>query len=594
MTAPQVFLDIDLSPQPGSGFGYYYPTVQVTDPTEGITLTTSPQGVSFDGTAKSIQLYATDNANMGPAGWAWFLDFSQNPFVPGKPSPITFFAPVGPISYTATSATPAVFTWTTNAAFMAAFPNNVLPNGTALVLSGTAPTGFTNGTTYYVVNSSALGFSLAATRGGSAIASTGTGSGTFTVTRYTYSGLVPQAASAVYTPFVTAALGASFKAPVVTQVPNIVFDGDSLTAGDGIAPVGQFPEGQDYPSQVVAALDPRGLYYNVGVGGERISVMITNAPTVVDTKLLAGANNVVVICGGSNDIWVEDINPYSRVVAYCQARKAAGWKVIVGTIGPRSDVGLPADFDTLRLACNASIRANWQTFADGIADFGADATIGATGASTNQIYYAGDGAHLNANGYAIRASITLTVLASMGINGSARRNISRPVGDMWIPAHQMYTVAGTTTPGLMPGTYYPSLKLSHGDTPIVACTYIPPVEWKQHWVVPVFARATGAVATGKVALATGSWPNGIFTTNATVALPFPTNWSTGVTFGADVQYTPAAANVINSPNHTAIAGSSSLTPRYTQNLFLKRDGANALDTCTDDIYLLGMYFRRNL
>lgn len=69
---------------------------------------------------------------------------------------------------TATSASPAVFT----------AADTALPNGTPVVLGGTAPAGFTAGVTYYVVASGtggALKFKLAATRGGAAINSSDTG-----------------------------------------------------------------------------------------------------------------------------------------------------------------------------------------------------------------------------------------------------------------------------------------------------------------------------------------------------------------------------------------------------------------------------------
>lgn len=67
---------------------------------------------------------------------------------------------------TATSASPAVFT----AADVA------VPNGTPVVLGGdTAPTGFTAGVTYWSVAASGMTFKLAATRGGSAINSSSTG-----------------------------------------------------------------------------------------------------------------------------------------------------------------------------------------------------------------------------------------------------------------------------------------------------------------------------------------------------------------------------------------------------------------------------------
>jgi hypothetical protein len=202
VTAPQVWLDIDLTPQPSSGFAYMYPTVQVTDSTDGITITTAPAAQAFAGSELSYQIYATDNANMAPSSWAWFLDFSQNPYVPGRPAPTVFFAPAGPCTFTATNATPCVFTWVPTAGFSSF--SGVLPNGTVMTLAGgSLPAGFTAATPYYVVSSGTDTFELSATRGGSPIASTGTGSGSFTVTRYSYSGLVPASSSAVYTPYAT-------------------------------------------------------------------------------------------------------------------------------------------------------------------------------------------------------------------------------------------------------------------------------------------------------------------------------------------------------------------------------------------------------
>lgn len=76
---------------------------------------------------------------------------------------------------TITIATPAVFTVTTAPA-----------NGTPVSFSSTGalPTGLTTGTIYYVINSSGTTFNVAATVGGSAIATSGTQSGTQTATFY--------------------------------------------------------------------------------------------------------------------------------------------------------------------------------------------------------------------------------------------------------------------------------------------------------------------------------------------------------------------------------------------------------------------------
>ena len=86
-------------------------------------------------------------------------------------------ATAAPSSFTATNASPCVFT----------VPGSALANGVPVSLAGASvPTGFTAGTVYYVVSSSGSTFELSATSGGSAINSSSTGSGTVTpaVLRY--------------------------------------------------------------------------------------------------------------------------------------------------------------------------------------------------------------------------------------------------------------------------------------------------------------------------------------------------------------------------------------------------------------------------
>jgi hypothetical protein len=63
-------------------------------------------------------------------------------------------------------------------------PTTALTTGTTVILStdGALPTGLTVGVTYYVVNVSGLTFQLALTPGGSPITTSGTQSGTHTVT----------------------------------------------------------------------------------------------------------------------------------------------------------------------------------------------------------------------------------------------------------------------------------------------------------------------------------------------------------------------------------------------------------------------------
>lgn len=75
-------------------------------------------------------------------------------------------------AYTATSASPCVFT---DSSGWGTAPTN----GTAIQLSSGAPTGFSNNTTYYVVNSAGATFQLALIQGGTAVTSASTGAGNF-------------------------------------------------------------------------------------------------------------------------------------------------------------------------------------------------------------------------------------------------------------------------------------------------------------------------------------------------------------------------------------------------------------------------------
>lgn len=400
--------------------------------------------------------------------------------------------------------------------------------------------------------------------------------------------------------------GATFTGPVKTQIPNIVFDGDSLTIGAGVQPFNVFPRGGDYPSQVVSALDPRGSYYNVGVGGEQITTMITNAPTVVDPKLVAGRNNIVVICGGSNDIWVQDANPYNNVVAYCQARRAAGWKVVVGTITSRADTqdSIPADYETLRLACNASIRANWSTFADALADFGGDANLGTNQASAvNAQYFTGDGAHHNWRGYQIRAKYTLNALSTLGVIGQFKEQAPAGIYDSWKPAQDFYAVSGSPVFGIMPGTYHQSWKMAHGSDMVIAADFLPPVDWVQFGVAVTYTR-TGS-ATGTVALQNAYLSQiNLYDMNI-VAMPHANVAGTVPPGGHLVAPVylgqsflggsppPPAGKAYSSPLFSQL-GNNGNSPRTAQKVVIKRTGTDATyDTCTDDIYILGVYMYKS-
>jgi hypothetical protein len=93
---------------------------------------------------------------------------------------------------------------------------------------------------------------------------------------------------------------------------------------------------------------------------------------------------------------------HTQLKAYCLARKAAGFEVVVMTTLPWLDD--PAE-EAKRVASNALIRADWADYADALADVALDGRIGDPGDQNDTTYYIGDAVHLNDAGNAIVAGI---------------------------------------------------------------------------------------------------------------------------------------------------------------------------------------------
>lgn len=186
--------------------------------------------------------------------------------------------------------------------------------------------------------------------------------------------------------------------------PNlVVMDGDSLTRGSGASA----NLSDNYPSQLAGLLSQSYDLISLGVGAQTTADMISDAVTQVDPLLTWRPRKTgVLVFWNTNDLHfgTSVATTQSRIMNYCSARRAAGWKVIVGTILPRSVVGTPANYAADRLTINTWIRANWASFCDGFFDPAADSRIGDAGDEANTTFY-NDRAHLNGTGYAIVAAL---------------------------------------------------------------------------------------------------------------------------------------------------------------------------------------------
>lgn len=180
----------------------------------------------------------------------------------------------------------------------------------------------------------------------------------------------------------------------------LVAVGDSLTV-DSTTP--------SYAHLFHANASPRCYGAVYAQSGGTLTNLISNA-AVVDGVLPAslGSNDYILsVLIGTNDLTASSDVPafLADLAAYCDARRAAGWKVALGTL-------LPADrsnFNTRRNTANTTIRTWAGVHADVIIDFAANTTIGEDGDELNTTYYS-DGVHPTLAGQEIMESIYRTAI----------------------------------------------------------------------------------------------------------------------------------------------------------------------------------------
>lgn len=210
------------------------------------------------------------------------------------------------------------------------------------------------------------------------------------------------------------------RAPLLPPRPSlnngvIVCDGNSLTEGgqDG---------GSNYPTLLAADLTARGVtgasVSNFGVGGQTTLQMASDAAAQVDSQYNAAKRCICVAWEVRNHIGQnkDTIGIVDTAVnafwSYCDARRAAGWKVVALSI-PRSeytgtDAWIIEQVNRLYDEANGRLFNEWRAHCDAFIDVRADSRI----ASPNAAYYF-DGLHYRQNGYQIIADMVAHALLSM-------------------------------------------------------------------------------------------------------------------------------------------------------------------------------------
>lgn len=194
---------------------------------------------------------------------------------------------------------------------------------------------------------------------------------------------------------------------------RVIFAGDSICGQTWGPQKFQF---FGYAKQSVDLLTEPAHAYNVSGGGNTLTgTAIPNFATQI-TPILSRypADNRIVFCAyGTNDL--TDLGRsaaqmYADIQTYCGLVRAGGGKVIVATMLPNN--GWNGTQQTTRNDFNTLVRTNWASFADGLADFALDPTMGPQAAASNITLY-DDGLHITNVGASYLAPIVAAAINAL-------------------------------------------------------------------------------------------------------------------------------------------------------------------------------------
>lgn len=199
-----------------------------------------------------------------------------------------------------------------------------------------------------------------------------------------------------------------YKVPAAPALNNIVlFSGDSIATGFA----SDASNGTAYADLAMVSLGFSANQWFATAGqGAKIADAGTVDTSLADPIYQSGKINIISAQAGVNDLIAGNslATMQTDIQAYCAARRAVGWKIIVTTIMPSSAIGTDAN----RTAYNSWLVANWNTFADGLADVASDATMGNPANTSNTTYFA-DGTHPTATGHALIAPYFATAISGL-------------------------------------------------------------------------------------------------------------------------------------------------------------------------------------
>lgn len=190
----------------------------------------------------------------------------------------------------------------------------------------------------------------------------------------------------------------------------VTFDGDSQTWRNQ-------DTNEDIVSYVRSAV-PAKRIYNIATSGYTLVEMDTLHVDEREPTLLHANKHALVAWGGTNDLFelATGATTYSRLVTYCNNRRADGWEnIVVLNLIPQDKAGAPAGYETQRQAFNSLLAAGWPDICDAMVDIAADPRLQDP---HNTTYFDPDQLHLLPAGHAVVAELVEPVLLDLGVSDS--------------------------------------------------------------------------------------------------------------------------------------------------------------------------------
>jgi lysophospholipase L1-like esterase len=183
-----------------------------------------------------------------------------------------------------------------------------------------------------------------------------------------------------------------------TACINMVFDGDSISAGAGAT--------RDHtPDRLVARALGHVRVYNVAVGGRPVGECLRLFPELVARLFVPGGEpNVIVFHAGDNDINLgnDAARTYAVFTSYVSLAHAQGWKVVVSTElrHPYFSAAKEAQLE----AYNDRLREN-KAHADAVVDLDTEPKFTDMAYRGDPAVFSKDRLHPSDGGYAVLAEL---------------------------------------------------------------------------------------------------------------------------------------------------------------------------------------------